>query len=58
MSIYVHLHIFVISYPLSQPETGSYWVNVQPGLWGKRNESPRPRPRAREGTGGFESVRV
>ncbi|CAD0251588.1 unnamed protein product [Spodoptera exigua] len=26
---------------------------AQPGLLGKRNEAPRPRPRAREGTGGM-----
>ncbi|CAH0698181.1 unnamed protein product [Spodoptera exigua] len=35
------------------PQTGPYRADVQPRLRGKRNEAPRPRPRAGEGTGGF-----
>ncbi|CAH0664070.1 unnamed protein product [Spodoptera exigua] len=33
------------------PQTGPYRADVQPGLRGKSNEAPPPRPRAGEGTG-------
>ncbi|CAH0696002.1 unnamed protein product [Spodoptera exigua] len=39
--------------PQGPPQTGPYKADVQPGLRGKRNEAPRPRPRAGEGIGGF-----
>ncbi|CAH0669404.1 unnamed protein product [Spodoptera exigua] len=35
------------------PQTRPYRADVQPGLRGKRNKAPRPRPIAGEGTGGF-----
>ncbi|CAH0703325.1 unnamed protein product [Spodoptera exigua] len=37
-------------------QTGSYGASFQPGLWDKRNESPRPRPTAGEGTGGYKPL--
>ncbi|CAH0698539.1 unnamed protein product [Spodoptera exigua] len=39
--------------PIDHHRRGPIRADVQPELRGKRNEAPRPRPRAGEGTGGF-----